>query len=134
MSDGVQAGRSPLSLVQATLLGEAVELSRHAVFVTSEDGELTVAVNQAASQLLGYTREELLALPARSHAARSAEEIEEIYRSMRDSLSRPVRRTARFRRKDGALVEIGYWGSWTSIGGIGYLLTLTDPVETATAV
>ena len=127
----VEASRSPLSFVQASLLGDAVEFSRHAVFVTSEDGQLTVAVNDATCILLGYTREELLQIPARALADRTPEELEEIYSSMRAARDRAVRRTARWRRKDGAVVEIGYWGTQTTVGGIGYLLTLTDPVETA---
>jgi PAS domain S-box-containing protein len=125
-------GRSTLSFVQASLLGDAVEYSRHAVFVTGEDGELTVAVNDAACTLLGYTREELLRIPARALADRTPDEMDEIYRAMRTARQRPLRRTARWRRKDGSVVEIGYWGTWTTVGGIGYLLTLTDPVETAT--
>jgi PAS domain S-box-containing protein len=48
-------------LIQASLLGEAVEHGPAAVFVADEEGRY-VAVNQAACTLVGYTREELLAL------------------------------------------------------------------------
>lgn len=48
-------------LIQASLLGEAVEHGPAAVFVADEDGRY-VAVNQAACTLVGYTREELLSL------------------------------------------------------------------------
>jgi len=130
----VSDGRSTLSLVQSTLLGDAIDASRHAIFVTSENGELTVAVNEGACRLLGYSREELLEMSARGHADRTPEEMDEIYRSMRGTEHASTRRTARLRRKDGSVIEIGYWGSWTSVGGIGYLLTLTDPIETAAVV
>ena len=48
-------------LIQASLLGEAVEHGPAAVFVADEDGHY-VAVNQAACTLVGYTREELLSM------------------------------------------------------------------------
>ena len=48
-------------LIQASLLGEAVEHGPAAVFVADEDGRY-VAVNQAACALIGYTREELLTM------------------------------------------------------------------------
>src|SRR5207245_10731039 len=48
-------------LIQASLLGEAIEHGPVAVFVADEHGNY-VAVNQAACTMLGYTREELLAL------------------------------------------------------------------------
>ena len=50
-------------LIQTSLLGEAIENGPVAVFVADEHGRY-VAVNRAACQLLGYTREELLATAA----------------------------------------------------------------------
>ena len=46
-------------LIQASLLGEAVENGPAAVFVADERGRY-VAVSQAACALVGYPREELL--------------------------------------------------------------------------
>src|SRR5512141_908341 len=48
-------------LIQASLLGEAVEHGPAAVFVADENGRY-VAVNQAACALVGYPREELLSM------------------------------------------------------------------------
>jgi PAS domain S-box-containing protein len=50
-------------LIQTSLLGEAIENGPIAVLVADEHGRY-VAVNRAACQLLGYTREELLAMRA----------------------------------------------------------------------
>ncbi|HEY6962159.1 MAG TPA: PAS domain S-box protein [Gaiellaceae bacterium] len=47
--------------VQASLLGDAVDDGPAAVFVADETGKY-VAVNKAACRLVGYAREELLAL------------------------------------------------------------------------
>ena len=57
----------PHSLIQTSLLGEAVENGPTAVFVADETGRY-VAVNRAACDLLGYTREELLELTVRDVA------------------------------------------------------------------
>ncbi len=48
-------------LVQAALLGEAVDQGPAAIFVADEEGKY-VAVSRAACELLGYSREELLRL------------------------------------------------------------------------
>ena len=48
-------------LVQATLLGEAVDAGDVAIVVFDEDGRC-IAVNQGACRLLGYTRDDLLEL------------------------------------------------------------------------
>lgn len=50
-----------LPLVQAGLLGEAIDNGPALVFVADEDMRY-VAVNHAACEALGYTREELLGL------------------------------------------------------------------------
>ena len=54
-------------LIQATLLAEALDNGPVAVFVVGDDFR-HIAVNQYACTLLGYTREELLALSARELA------------------------------------------------------------------
>jgi PAS domain S-box-containing protein len=48
-------------MIQASLLGEAVDHGPAAVFVADENSRY-VAVNEAACALLGYTRVELLSL------------------------------------------------------------------------
>jgi PAS domain S-box-containing protein len=58
-------------LIQASLLGEAIENGPVAVLVADEHGRY-VAVNQAACRLLGYSREELLTMRV-TEVARSDE-------------------------------------------------------------
>ena len=48
-------------LVQKSLIGEALEHGPMAIFVADEDGRY-LAVNAYACELLGYTRDQLLAL------------------------------------------------------------------------
>ena len=50
--------------MQASLLGEAVDAADIAILVSDEDGRC-IAVNQAACDLLGYTRDDLLELQVR---------------------------------------------------------------------
>ncbi|HET7571856.1 MAG TPA: PAS domain-containing protein [Gaiellaceae bacterium] len=119
-------------LVQATLLGEAVEQASHAVFVSEEDFGRLVAVNEAACTLLGYPRDELLRLTARDYAI-DGEHALEVYERLRVHRSSVYEQT-RLRRRDGTVVEIGYWGSHTRLGGVDFLLTVTEPIERARPV
>jgi len=118
------------SVIFSTLLGDAVEGSPHAIFVSEEDFGPIVAVNEAACRLLGYTREELLALPSTTWAASDREVVAHVYDRLR---RRPahVREVARLRRKDGTLIAIGYWASTTKVSGLDFLLTVTDPIDQA---
>ena len=126
MSVGSRA--SAQRLVHETLLGDALDHSRLAAFVTDSGGAY-VAVNEAACQLLGYSREELLGLRATSLSARPAEKVrgtlEQIQRD------RFVVATAHLAAKDGSLVEIDYWASVTTVGGIDFLLSVTQPIDLA---
>ena len=115
--------------VQSTLVGEAVEASEHAVFVSEEFSGVYVAVNQAAARLLGYTRAELLKMRATQISARSAAEVRAIYEELLHTGE--IRKTARLRRKDGTVIEIDYFGTKTKVGGIDFLLTVTDPISLA---
>jgi PAS domain S-box-containing protein len=69
----VSAGRAESSaqianpLVQASLLGEAVDAADIAILVSDEDGRC-IAVNQGACDLLGYSRDALLELEVRDFA------------------------------------------------------------------
>lgn len=116
--------------VQMGLLGRAIETSRHAVFVSSHAGDLILAVNQAACELLGYTRDELLQGPPSAFTARGEAELRGVYEELQ-SPGATIRAEAQLKRKDGALVTIGYWGSWVQVTGVDYLLTITDPIDSA---
>jgi PAS domain S-box-containing protein len=100
-------------LIQASLLGEAVEHGPAAVFVADEYGQY-VAVNQAACKLVGYEREELLGLrvtdlvPAEEAAAPWGEMVADGVR----------RGTATLRCKDGSTVEFRYVAGATQVAGM----------------
>jgi PAS domain S-box-containing protein len=100
-------------LIQASLLGEAVEHGPAAVFVADEHGRY-VAVNQAACKLVGYEREELLELrvtdlvPAEEAAAPWGEMVA-------DGVKRGI---ATLRCKDGGTVEFRYVAGATRVAGM----------------
>jgi PAS domain S-box-containing protein len=100
-------------LIQASLLGDAIEYGPVAVFVADENGKY-VAVNQAACSLLGYTREELLALRV-ADVARYSEAGEE-WSDMRRAGARAG--TSTLTRKDGSTVEFGYTAGATVVAGM----------------
>jgi PAS domain S-box-containing protein len=108
-------------------IGHALEHSEHAVFVSTALDRPYLAVNDAACRLLGYSRRELLALAPRDLATRLPGEVDAIVRQLDETGH--LRSTARLRRVDGAVVEIGYWGSRTRNGG--HFLSITDCVSTA---
>jgi PAS domain S-box-containing protein len=100
-------------LIQTSLLGEAVENGPAAVFVADEEGRY-VAVNQAACILLGYNREELLAMRitdvARGEAAAAAFEA---MRATGTSVG-----TSMLTRKDGTTVPFTYVAGATVVAGM----------------
>jgi PAS domain S-box-containing protein len=100
-------------LIQASLLGEAIEHAPVAVFVADELGNY-VAVNQAACLLLGYERDELLKLRVVDVARYSAAAVEwnEMLRSG-TSVG-----TSLLTRKDGSLVDFSYAAGATTVAGM----------------
>ena len=97
-------------LIQASLLGEAVEHGPAAVFVADEEGRY-VAVNQAACALLGYSREELLSL----HVTDLVEDTSK-WEEMRQS-GRVSGRSSLI-CKDGTLAEFTYVAGATVVAGM----------------
>ena len=81
-------------LVQASLLGEAIDRGPVLVLVADEDGNY-VAVNEFACELLGYTREELL-----------------------DQRAPDPDNPGRLRTKDGTLLDLEHWAQPTHIAGM----------------
>jgi PAS domain S-box-containing protein len=106
-------------LIQASLLGEAIEHGPVAVFVADEHGKY-VAVNQRACLLLGYTREELLGLRV-SDVARYSEAAKE-WSEMRQAGTRAG--TASLTRKDGTTVEFSYVAGETTVAGMPVFLSV----------
>ena len=96
--------------VQASLLGEAVDHGPTAVFVADEEGRY-VAVNRAACELLGYTREELLALSIHDVAESTGR-----WDEMRAKGT--ISGTSRVIRKDGSRVAFSYVAGKTEVAGM----------------
>ena len=113
-------------LIQASLLGEAIDHGPVAVFVADDDLRY-IAVNAFACALLGYTREELLELrmtDVTRHPGAEAEYADVIAHRARDGESRLV-------RKDGSEVAIAYRASETTVAGMRFYVAIGWPVGPA---
>jgi PAS domain S-box-containing protein len=100
-------------LVQAGLLGEAIDRAPDAVLVSDESMRY-LAVNQAACRLLGYTREELLTMRTTDVATYpgAADDYE-------DMISRRSKTgTTVLRAKDGTEIEAEYRAHETKLAGM----------------
>jgi PAS domain S-box-containing protein len=106
-------------LIQASLLGEAIENGPVAVLVADEHGRY-VAVNQAACRLLGYTREELLAMRLTDVARYDeapAEWADMELNGTRSGISTVT-------RKDGSTVPFAYVAGATVVAGMPVFVSL----------
>jgi PAS domain S-box-containing protein len=106
-------------LIQASLLGEAAEHAPFAVLVADEDGRY-VAVNLAACVMLGYTRDELLALTM-TDVARYEGAVGEFEELMGTGTRLGV---AELTRKDGSIVRFSYVAGGTIVAGMGVYLAV----------
>ena len=100
-------------LLQAGLLGEAVDAGPALVFVADEQMRY-VAVNRRACDALGYAREELLRLRVDDVAV--GEESHELYQDL--LLSRSQAGETLLKRKDGSTVAFSYRACETMAGGL----------------
>lgn len=98
------------SLIQASLLGEAVDNGPAAVFVADENRRY-VAVNRAACELLGYSREELLALRVDDVAADVSD-----WGEMQANGT--LASAAELTRKDGTKLKFTYVAGATVVAGM----------------
>ena len=98
-------------LIQASLLGEAVEHGPAAVFVADEDGRY-VAVNQAACTLVGYAREELLSMQVSDIVGDGTGKWDEMRQTGH------VSGTASLTCKDGSQVDFSYVAGATVVAGM----------------
>ena len=111
-------------LVQAGLLGEAIDRAPDAVLVADESMRY-IAVNQAACRLLGYTREELLALRMTDLTADT-----EAHGQFEQMMSRRGRSgTAVLHRKDGAEFRAAYRAHETKLAGMTVYVAILWPDE-----
>jgi PAS domain S-box-containing protein len=116
-----------LRILHQAFLGESLMTAGAAAFVTDDEGRY-LAVNDGAVALLGYTREEFAALNARDVSLKTEEEIAEVFAMLKRDHA--IQRTARLRRKDGAVGEIGYVGLASTIGGLPVIVSVTAPIDT----
>ena len=107
------AGRTD-ELIQAVLLGEAVDDAPAAVFVFDEAGRY-VAVNRYACELLGYAREELLTMRIGDLAVGAREDALRHYVDV--VAGRAPEGVARARRSDGRELEFRFRARKTQVGG-----------------
>jgi PAS domain S-box-containing protein len=113
-------------LVQAGLLGEAIDRAPDAVLVADESMRY-LAVNQAACRLLGYTREELLSLRIDDVATRPGFAAE--YDEMMAHRSKTG--TAVLRRKDGTELAACYRAHETKLAGMTVYVAIVWPEPTS---
>ena len=113
-------------LIQTTLLGEAAENAPIAILVA--DDEMTyIAVNRRACDLLGYTRDELLALKVSDVSANPLSG--EIYAKM--MLQGELSGTGNLLRKDRTEVGIEYWAYSTRVAQMTVYVAFVRPTNGA---
>ena len=100
-------------LVQASLVGEAIDHGPALVFVADEEMKY-VAVNQHACDVLGYARAELLALTV-AEVAPGPETPGQFAQLVN---SAPTSGTTTLRRKDGTEVLFTWRASQTTVAGL----------------
>ena len=105
--------------LQKMLIGDALEAAPVAIFVKDEYGRY-VATNAAASELTGYSREELLELPPEALSGRDELDLQQKLAEFRASDKLPGR--GPLRRKDGEIIEIDYRWLTTTVGELPFLV------------
>jgi PAS domain S-box-containing protein len=111
-------------LIQASLIGEAVDNGPSAIFVADEEGRY-IAVNAFACDLLGYTRSELLSLTVQDIAPDS-----DVARSFA-KLQREgaLAGTSILRHKDGGDVPIEWRATRTTAAGMEFFVSVANPIS-----
>jgi PAS domain S-box-containing protein len=107
-------------LIQASLLGEAIDHGPVAVFVADDDLRY-IAVNEFACSLLGYTREELLGMSA-------AEVMRDVGSEQADFVGHGTRDgTSHLVAKNGSETAIAYRTSETTVAGMRFYVVIAWP-------
>jgi PAS domain S-box-containing protein len=110
-------------MLQQTLLGEALDHAPWAIFVFDEDRNY-VAVNEAACELTGYTRKELLDQDVLRLSARP----EATGRRLREAAQgRRISGRGFIRRKDGTTVPVSYRVGLTRVASAHFLVSVCWP-------
>ncbi len=121
----VRKGTRAEPLLQQTLLGEASSRSDALVFVLTEEGEI-VAVNDAAATVTGWSREELLAMPADAIASDLQRAVQ-----LRGEVARKGSSTGsgKLRTRSGDLLPMSFISAATAIGGVQFILVVAVPAS-----
>jgi PAS domain S-box-containing protein len=115
-------------LIQIALLGEAIDFLPLAVFVFDEEGRY-VAVNGHASELLGYSRDELLQLRIGDLADSPATALQ-AYADVAEQ--RTLEATTHARRKDGSVLRLRFRGGATLVAGMPFYVGVAwEAIESA---
>jgi PAS domain S-box-containing protein len=109
-------------LVQASLVGEAIDAGPVLVFVFDEDGRY-VAANQQACDVLGYERDELVALSVADVAHSPAQAERE------SGASRTKRGRIELTRKDGSTFVFEYRAQEALVAGLTVYVSVGWPVD-----
>jgi PAS domain S-box-containing protein len=118
--------RGAIELVQETLIGEAAATGSAAV-VLSDDDLRYVAANDAACDLLGYSRGELLALDVSDIVLGEPDGLRLASRAVIDGATHHG--NARVRCKDGSEIDVGYVSFRGSISALDQVVTVTWPLD-----
>lgn len=111
-------------LVQASLLGEAIDAGPALVLVADEDMNY-VAVNETACEALGYEREELLAMRV-TDVAGSEDAAESYARLVADGEAGGQGRVV---RKDGSVLELEYRASRVTVAQMTFYVMVGLPAQ-----
>ena len=112
------------ALIQGVLVGEAVANAGYVVLVADEMMRY-LAASDAACELVGYSREELLGLSVPDLVVES--DASALYDEfMRDQGQRGL---VTLRRKDGRRLEVQYDARQTEVAGLPYYVSVLSPVE-----
>jgi PAS domain S-box-containing protein len=106
-------------LVQASLVGEAIDRGPALVLVADEEMSF-LAVNQYACDVLGYTREELLALKVTDVS--SDPDAAKAFAAFVEATAAAGR--TRLRRKDGTEVDLDFRATKTSVAGLELFVSI----------
>jgi PAS domain S-box-containing protein len=108
-------------LIQASLLGEAIDHGPVAVFVADDDLRY-IAVNAFACSLLGYSREDLLGLSV-------TDVIRDVGSELADFVAHGTREGAsHLLAKDGSEIAIAYRTSETTVAGMRFYAVIAWPL------
>jgi len=118
-------GRRAQPILQQTLLGEASAGSDALMFVFTAEGD-TVAVNDAAAAATGWSREELLELPA-DLIASNPDFAADGRRAV--GARGTLFGSGGIRTKSGEIVPVTFIASRTKIGGIEFILVICAPAQ-----